>query len=295
MAYTEQTYTLNDGNKIPKIGFGVFQMSPDECEAAVTEALKDGYRLIDTANAYMNERAVGRAMKKSGLKREDIFLTTKIMPVDFGYEKTRAAIDSTLKRLDTPYIDLLLLHIRFGNYLGAWKAMEEAVSEGKIRSIGFSNFEGPQIEDIVKNAKIMPAVDQIECHPYFQEHSIRKLLDQYHIQVESYYPVGHGDKKLYAEPALNELAEKYGKSVIQIILRWHVQEGFIPIPKSTNPEHIKSNLDIFDFELTEDDMNRIRALDTDTSYFAENLKGVTEEQHAAMFLNQPHPDYDAQK
>ncbi|MGI6205618.1 MAG: aldo/keto reductase [Anaerovoracaceae bacterium] len=290
-----KTYKLNNGTEIPRIGFGVFMMSPDECEKAVLEAFRDGYRLIDTANAYMNERAVGRAMKKSGLPREEIYLTTKIMPVDFGYEKTKAAIDATLKRLDTPYIDLLLLHIRFGDYPGAWKAMEEAVGEGKVKSIGFSNFEAPQIEDIVSHASIMPAVDQIECHPYFQEHEIRTLLKKYGIQVECYYPVGHGDKKLLEEPVLNELADKYGKSVVQIILRWHEQEGFIPLPKSTNPEHIKSNIDIFDFALTEEEMEKIRGLDTNRSYFQDYYDNTTEEEHAKQFLDVPHPDYDAQK
>jgi diketogulonate reductase-like aldo/keto reductase len=291
----KKTYILNNGTEIPRIGFGVFMMTPDECESAVLEALKDGYRLIDTANAYMNERAVGRAMKKSGLPREEIYLTTKIMPIDFGYEKTKAAIDATLKRLDTPYIDLLLLHIRFGDYLGAWKAMEEAVRDGKVRSIGFSNFEAPQIEDIVSHATIMPAVDQIECHPYFQEHAIRELLKKYGIQVECYYPVGHGDKKLMEEPVLRAMADKYGKSVVQVILRWHEQEGFLPIPKSTNPEHIKSNLNIFDFELTDDEMNAIRGLDTNRSYFQDYYDKTTEEEHAKQFLDVPHPDYDAQK
>lgn len=291
----EKTYTLNNGMKIPRIGFGVFMMTPDECESAVLEALKDGYRLIDTANAYMNERAVGRVMKKSGLKREEIFLTTKIMPIDFGYEKTKAAIDATLKRLDTSYIDLLLLHIRFGDYLGAWKAMEEAVRDGKVKSIGFSNFEAPQIEDIVSHASIMPAVDQIECHPYFQEHAIRELLGKYGIQVECYYPVGHGDRKLLEEPVLKAMAEKYGRSVVQIILRWHEQEGFLPIPKSTNPAHIRSNLDIFDFALTDEEMNEIRALDTNRSYFQDYYDRTTEEEHAKQFLDVPHPDYDAQK
>jgi diketogulonate reductase-like aldo/keto reductase len=290
-----ETYRLNNGTEIPKIGFGVFMMSPDECEKAVGEAFQAGYRLIDTANAYMNERAVGRAMKKSGLPREDIYLTTKIMPVDFGYEKTKAAIDATLKRLDTPYIDLLLLHIRFGDYLGAWKAMEEAVREGTVKSIGFSNFEAPQIEDVVSHASIMPAVDQIECHPYFQEHAIRELLKKYEIQVESYYPVGHGDKKLLEEPVLKGMAAKYGKSVVQIILRWHVQEGFIPLPKSTNPKHIKDNIDIFDFALTEAEMSQIRALDTNRSYFQDYYDHTTEEEHAKQFLDVTHPDYDAQK
>ena len=291
-----KTFTLNNGKTVPVIGFGVFMMNdPAECEQAVLEALAAGYRHIDTANAYMNERAVGRAMRKSGLPREEIFLTTKIMPCDFGYEKAKAAIDSTLARLDTPYLDLLLLHIRFGDYLGAWRALEEAVEVGKVRSIGISNFEEPQLLELVSHAKILPAVDQIECHPYFQERSLRKLLEKYRIQVESYYPVGHGDQKLLREPVLTALAEKYKKSTVQIILRWQVQEGFVPLPKSTNPAHMKANLDIFDFKLTEAEMNAIRAMDIDTSYFAANMSAMTEEQHAAIYLNTPHPDYDAQK
>lgn len=286
---------LNNGTKMPAVGFGVFMMSPEECEKAVLEAFQAGYRHIDTANAYMNERAVGRAMKKSGLPREEIYLTTKIMPLDFGYEKTKAAIDSTLARLDTPYIDLLLLHIRFGDYMGAWKAMEEAVDAGKVKSIGFSNFEEPQIMDIVSHARIMPAADQIECHPYFQERSIRKMLKKYGIQVTCYYPVGHGDQKLLAEPALVAMAEKYGKSVVQVILRWHLQEGFVPLPKSTNPQHIRDNFDIFDFQLDDTEMEQIRSLDTNRSYFADTVDNMTEEEHAAMFLNVPYPDYDAQE
>lgn len=286
---------LSDGNEIPRIGFGVFQMDPDTCERSLGEALSAGYRLVDTANAYMNERAVGRAIRKSDVPRDQVFLTTKLMPVDFGRGKTAKAIDSTLKKLGTDYVDLLLLHIRFGDILGAWEDMEDAVAAGKVRSLGFSNFEAPQVETITSNARVQPVVDQIELHPYFQEHDMRRLLAEHRIQVESYYPVGHGDKKLFAEPALREIASAHGKSVGQVILRWHVQEGFIPLPKSTNPEHIRENLDIFDFGLSDEEMAAIRALDTDRSYFADNLEGVTEEQHARMFLDVEHPDYDAQK
>ena len=274
------TFKLNNGYSIPQIGFGVFQMTPDECESAVLEAFQAGYRLIDTANAYMNERAVGRAMKQSGLDREDIFLTTKIMPQDFGYEKTKAAIEKTLQRLDTPYIDLLLLHIRFGDYLGAWRALEDAVEEGKVRSIGISNFDEARIQKILEEGRIVPQVDQIECHPYFQERELRKLLDRYDIRVESFYPVGHGDKNLLSEPVFAELGKKYGKSAAQIILKWHVQEGFIPLPKSTNPQHIKENIEL-DFELTEEDMEKIRAVDKNLSYF-----NATEEEQEALFLSQ---------
>lgn len=283
-------FILNNGNSIPAIGFGVFMITdPDECEKAVLEAFKDGYRLIDTANAYMNEKAVGRAIKKSGLKREEIFLTTKIIPQDFGYEKTKEAIKKTLARLDTPYIDLLLLHIRFGDYLGAWKALEEAVAERKVLSIGISNFDEERILKIIEEGNIIPQVDQIECHPYFQQHSLRKLLDEYNIQVESFYPVGHGDPNLLHEPLFKELGNKYGKSPVQIILKWHEQEKFVAIPKSTNPQHIKDNIDLDDFQLTEDEMNQIRRIDKDRSYF-----DMPEGDQAEMFLSQ-HIDFDNQK
>jgi diketogulonate reductase-like aldo/keto reductase len=287
--------TLNNGRRMPAIGFGVFQMTPEVCEESVLKALSYGYRLIDTANAYMNERAVGRAMKKSGLSREEIFLTTKIMPCDFGYEQTLKAIDETLARLNTDYIDLLLLHIRFGDYMGAWRALEKAVKDGTVRNIGVSNFEEEQLNDILQNGTIVPQVDQIECHPYFQEKAIRKLLEQYDIRVESYYPVGHGDKRLLEETVIKSLAAKYGKTPVQIILRWHIQEGFVPLPKSTNPDHIKLNLDVFDFSLTDEDMSKMSLLDTNRSYFQDYYDKVSEEEHAAMFLNQPHPDYNAQK
>lgn len=290
-----RTFKLNDGHEIPVIGFGVFEMTPDQCEESVVEALHAGYRLIDTANAYMNERAVGRAMKKSGIAREEIFLTTKLMPLDFPYEDAKKAIDETLARLDTPYIDLLLLHIRFGDYLGAWKALEEAVADGKVHSIGVSNFEEKELTDIMNNGQIIPAVNQIECHPYFQERNLRRFMKEHQILTECYYPIGHGDKKLMEEPVLKNLAERYNKSVVQIILRWHYQEGFVPLPKSTNPQHIKENLDIYDFELTADEMEQIRAMDTNKSYFDDYYSSVTEEEHAAMFLNQPKPDYNAQK
>lgn len=290
-----QMVTLNNGVQMPAIGFGVFMMQPEECEASVLAALESGYRLIDTANAYMNERAVGRAMKKSGIAREELFLTTKIMPCDFGRAETARAIKETLARLDTPYIDLLLLHIRFGDYLGAWAALEDAVEAGTVKAIGISNFDEEQIGAILSNGRMVPQVDQIECHPYFQERSLRKLLDAHDIRVESYYPVGHGDKKLLEEPVFGRLGEKYGKSPVQIILRWHIQEGFVPLPKSTDPAHIRANLDVFDFALTDGELEEIRGLDTDTSYFAANVAGMTEEEHGAMYLKQPHPDYNTQK
>ena len=197
-------------------------------------------------------------------------------------------IEKTLKRLDTTYIDLLLLHIRFGDYMGAWRALEDAVEEGTVRSIGISNFDEERIRNIIQNGRIVPQVDQIECHPYFQERTMCRFLDQYHIQVESFYPVGHGDKNLLGEAVFTELGKKYGKTPVQIILKWHEQEGFVAIPKSLNPQHRKENLNIADFDLTEDEMNRIRAIDKDRSYF-----NATEEEQEKMFLGQS-VDFDNQ-
>ena len=286
---------LNDGHRIPAIGLGVFLMEPDVCEKACRQAFADGYRLIDTANSYMNEKAVGRAVKKSGLKREEIYLSSKIMPIDFGYEKTQRAIEATLRRLDTPYLDLLLLHIRFGDYMGAWKACEKAVREGAVKSIGISNFNPPEIRRIAEEGEILPAVDQIECHPYFQQKKMRALLKQYGIQAESWFPLGHGDQKLQHETVLQQLGRKYRKSPVQIILRWHVQEGLIPLPKTSDPAHIKENFDIFDFCLTDEEMAEIRKLDMDRSYFQAEYDQTNEEERAAEYLQVEHPDYDGQK
>lgn len=291
----EQKIKLNDGHSMPVMGLGVFMMEPDTCERAVRQAFDDGYRLIDTANSYMNERAVGRAMKASGLKREEICLTTKIMPIDFGYEKTKLAIDATLKRLNTPYIDLLLLHIRFGDYMGAWKALEEAVKEGKVKSIGISNFNEKEILDIAEHGTILPAVDQIECHPYFQQKKMRAFLKQYDIQAESWFPIGHGSQKLLNDPLLLHLAEKYDRTLVQIILRWHVQEGLIPLPKAVDPVHLKENIHIFDFHLEDKDMEKIENLDTGRSFFQDEYDRESEAERAAEYLNIEHPDYDSQK
>ena len=225
--------------------------------------------------------------EKSGLAREEIFLTTKIMPKDFGYAKTKTTIDKTLARLDIPYIDLLLLHIRFGDYMGAWKALEDAVYDGKMRSIGISNFDEARIENIISKGRIVPQVDQIECHPYFQERTLRRLLDKHNIRVESFYPVGHGDKNLLSEPVFEELAQKYGKSPVQIILKWHIQERFIPLPKSTNHQHISDNISLV-FSLSAEDMEKIRAIDKDKSYF-----DTPEEEQERIFMSQ-NIDFDDQ-
>ena len=264
-----QTYiTLNDGTKIPQFGLGVY-MVPEgaETENAVLDALKMGVRHIDTAHAYQNERSVGKAVKESGIPREEIWITTKLWPHEYGEGKTAEAIDKMLTRLGTDYIDLLLLHQQFGDYLGAWKDMEKAVKAGKVKSIGISNFESERLEELCEAAEIKPSVLQVECHPYYQQNGLKKRIAKYGTVIESWYPLGHGDKGLIGEAVFTKLAEKYGKSNVQIILRWHIQEGNIVFPKTTNPQHMKDNFDIFDFELTADEMAEIRALDNGKRFF----------------------------
>ncbi|MDB6353904.1 aldo/keto reductase [Trichococcus sp. K1Tr] len=269
----EQTYiTLNDGNKIPQFGLGVFQIPGDEkTKEACLEAFKLSYRHIDTAHAYQNERGVGQAVKESGIPREEIWITTKLWPSEYGEGKTAKAIDKMLERLQTDYIDLLLLHQQFGDYLGAWKDMEKAVAEGKVKSIGLSNFESERLEEVLTAATINPSVLQVECHPYYQQNDLKKRIAPYNTVIESWYPLGHGDAALIEEPVFTKLAEKYGKTNAQIILRWHIQEGIIVFPKSSNPVHIKENIDIFDFELTEEEMNEIRQLDKGFRYYTRTL------------------------
>ena len=269
----KQTYiTLNDGNKIPQFGLGVFQIPGDEkTKEACLEAFKLGYRHIDTAHAYQNERGVGQAVKESGIPREEIWITSKLWPSEYGEGKTAKAIDKMLERLQTDYIDLLLLHQQFGDYLGAWKDMEKAVAENKVKSIGLSNFESERLEEVLAAATINPSVLQVECHPYYQQNDLKKRIAPYNTVIESWYPLGHGDAALIEEPVFTKLAEKYGKTNAQIILRWHIQEGIIVFPKSSNPVHIKENIDIFDFELTEEEMNEIRQLDKGFRYYTRTL------------------------
>ena len=269
----EQTYiTLNDGNKIPQFGLGVFQIPGDEkTKEACLEAFKLGYRHIDTAHAYQNERGVGQAVKESGIPREEIWITSKLWPSEYGEGKTAKAIDKMLERLQTDHIDLLLLHQQFGDYLGAWKDMEKAVAESKVKSIGLSNFESERLEEVLAAATINPSVLQVECHPYYQQNDLKKRIAPYNTVIESWYPLGHGDAALIEEPVFTKLAEKYGKTNAQIILRWHIQEGTIVFPKSSNPVHIKENIDIFDFELTEEEMNEIRQLDKGFRYYTRTL------------------------
>ena len=256
--------TLNNGLKMPMAGIGTFLLSPDEAEASVLAALEDGYRLIDTANAYVNEKAVGRAMKKSGLKREEIFLETKLWP---SFYEDDNAVDKTLERLGTEYIDLLLIHQPAGNYVAGYRQMEKAYKEGKVKAIGLSNFNQGQIEEILGLCEVKPAVLQTEVHPYFQEQELKKFLSKEGMVIQAWYPLGHGDKALLEEPLFTELAKKYGKTNAQIILRWHIQDGNIVIPGSKNPAHIQDNFDLFDFSLTEEEMAKIAALDKNTRYY----------------------------
>ena len=253
--------TLNDGNKIPQIGIGVFKIeSNQKTEEACLEALKIGYRHIDTAHSYHNERGVGRAIKKCNLKREEIFVTSKLWPTEYGKDITLKAIDEMLERLQLDYLDLILLHIPASDYVEAWKELEKAKELGKVKSIGLSNFEGEVLEDILKVAKIKPAVIQVKCNPYFNQHEFKKKIAKDNILLEAWFPIGHGDPKLLNDPLFEKLGKKYNKSNVQVILRWHLQENNIFIPKSSNPAHIMDNFNIFDFQLTKEEMDEISKL-----------------------------------
>ena len=264
--------TLNNGIKMPMAGIGTFLLTPDEAEASVLSALQCGYRLIDTANAYVNEKAVGRAMKRSGLKREEIFLETKLWP---SFYEQGDAVEKTLQRLDTDYIDLLLIHQPAGNYVAGYRLMEKAYKEGKVKAIGLSNFNEKQIQEILDICEVKPAVLQTEVHPYSQEKKLKEFLDKEGIVIQAWYPLGHGDKALQQEPLFTELGKKYGKSNAQVILRWHIQDGNIVIPGSKNPAHIKDNFNLFDFTLTDDEMAKITALDKQKRYYTRTPEMLT--------------------
>lgn len=275
--------TLNNGKRIPQFGLGVYLITGDAAtERTCMEALKMGYRHIDTAHAYQNERGVGAAVRESGIAREKIWITSKLWPSEYGLGKTGVAIDKMLSRLDTDYIDLLLLHQQFGDYLGAWKDMEKAVASGKVTSIGLSNFESKRLEDILSTAQIKPAVLQVECHPYFRQSELKKRISPYGTVVESWYPIGHGDMNLINEPVFTRLGQKYGKTNVQIILRWHIQEGNVVFPKSTNPEHLRENINIFNFSLTGKEMQEIRALDRGQRFF--NMSVPDQERILGSFI-----------
>lgn len=259
--------TLNGGTRMPQLGIGVYQVSSADCGPTLARAFEVGYRLIDTANAYLNERAVGRAIRDSGVPREDVFLTSKLWPPDYRYDKAVDAIESTLIRLGTDYVDLLLLHQQYGDYHGAWRAMEEAVAAGRVRAVGVSNFDQQRFTDLAGKATILPAVAQVECHPYHQQRELKQFLTPFGTVLEAWYPLGHGHRALLAEPVFARLGEKYGKSPVQVILRWHMQEGNIAIPRSTDTAHITSNIEIFDFALAPEELSSIAQLDKRKPFF----------------------------
>lgn len=277
-------FTLSNGLEMPAVGIGTFLMTPEQAEEAVYTALTDGYRLIDTANAYMNERAVGRAIKKSKVAREDIFISTKIWPTE--YEK-EGAVDKSLQLLDTDYIDLLYIHQPSGNYMAGYRLLEKAYKEGKIKAIGISNFHDEKLEYLLENCEIKPHVIQLEEHPYFSDVKTLEMLAPCGTRLMAWYPLGHGDKALMEEPVFAELAAKYGKTNAQIILRWHVQNGTSVIPGSVNPKHIHENADIFDFSLTDDEMSAIGKLNKNTRYYVSTPE--IEESYAGYAI-----DLDAQ-
>lgn len=277
--------TLNNGIKMPMAGIGTFLLTPDEAEASVLSALACGYRLIDTANAYVNEKAVGRAMKKSGVSREEIFLETKLWPA--FYEQSDA-VEKTLERLDTDYIDLLLIHQPAGNYIAGYKLMEKVYKEVKVKAIGLSNFSQSQIREILDICEVKPVVLQTEVHPYYQEKKLKDYLKKEGIVIQAWYPLGHGDKALLEEPLFQELGKKYGKSSAQIILRWHIQAGNIVIPGSKSPAHIQDNFDLFDFSLTAWEMAQISIMDKNVRYYTSTPELL--QRYAAMV-----PPVDEQK
>ena len=277
--------TLNNGIQMPMAGIGVFLLKPQETELSVTSALRDGVRLIDTANAYMNEKAVGRAIKKSGVAREEIFLVTKLWPTVYSDPN---AIDETLARLDTDYIDLLLLHQPAGDWRNGYKMMEKAYKEGKVRAIGLSNFPDEWLKEIIETSEIRPQMVQVEAHPYFPQTELKKILKENDMGLMAWYPLGHGDKSLINEEVFTRLAGKYGKSNAQIILRWHIQSGNVIFPGSRNPAHIKDNFNIFDFELTEEEMEEIKGIDKNVRYYNSTIEEA--QKYASMAL-----DFDSQE
>lgn len=282
-----ESFTLRNGAQIPALGYGVFEMTGDEVRQHLPQAIDAGIRHIDTANAYFNEIAVGEVVRNSSIDRSEFFITSKLWPRDYGYEDCKKAIDATLRRLNMDYVDLLLLHQPYGNYTEAWKALEEAQAEGKVRSIGLSNFNRSKFQEVLDMATVVPEVLQVELHPYWNQHEMRAWLEPMGVRFEAWYPLGHGDPALLQEPVLTQLAEKYGKTPAQVILRWDFQNGVVTFPKSLNPEHMRQNMDIFDFELSDDEMAAINGLEKDAPYYV-----VPEEAPAFIAAT---PDFDQQQ
>ena len=278
-------FTLRNQVQIPAVGIGTFMMTPDQAEQAVVDALACGYRMIDTAQAYMNERAVGRGVKRSGVAREDIFISTKIWASQYLTEGT---VEKSLELLGTDYIDLMFIHQPAGDFMAGYRKLEKAYKEGKIKAIGISNFQGEKLKKLLEECEIKPHVIQMEAHPYYRDEETISALAPCGRRVMAWYPLGHGDHALLEEPIVKELAEKYEKSTAQVILRWHTQVGNIVIPGSTNPEHIKANLDIFGFELTDEEMKKMEGLNKNVRYY------YPDEEKLAAYVNMK-IDLDSQK
>lgn len=281
-----QKIVLNNGVEMPILGFGVFQIpESEECERSVIDALQTGYRLIDTAAAYLNEDTVGQAIKKSGIAKEELFVTTKLWVQDTGYEKTKQAFEKSLQRLQLDYLDLYLIHQPFGDVYGSWRAMEELYKAGKIRAIGVSNFQPDRIMDLIVHNDVVPAVNQIEVHPFCQQVETQTFLRENSVQIESWGPFAEGKNDIFKNGLLLSIAEKYSKTVAQVILRWLTQRGVVVIPKSVRRERIVENFNIFDFELSLEDMNAIMTLDTRTSLFLDHRDPKTVKRFGAAKLN----------
>ncbi len=259
--------TLSNGVKMPQLGYGVYQVSKDKCERCVLDALKVGYRHIDTAQSYFNEEEVGSAIAKSGIPRKDIFLTTKVWIEHYGYEETKKSILVSLEKLKTDYIDLVLLHQPFADYYGAWRALEDLYDKGKIRAIGISNFYPDRMVDMCAFSRIRPMVNQVEAHPFNQQIEAQKWMEKYGVQIEAWAPLGEGRGDLFNNPVIAEIGQKYGKTTAQVMLRWELQRGIVVIPKSVHIERMQENLDVFDFELSAADMETMATLDRKQSSF----------------------------
>jgi 2,5-diketo-D-gluconate reductase A len=262
-----QTVTLNNGVQMPILGFGVYQIPAEQSEQAVTDALAAGYRHIDTAAAYGNEEAVGRAIKSSGIPRDELFVTTKLWIQDAGEDNAKRAFETSLQRLGLDHLDLYLIHQPFGDYYSSWRAMQDLHRQGVIKAIGVSNFHPDRLVDLIDHNEITPAVNQIETHPYFQRTADQELMRERGVQIESWGPFAEGRNNLFTDPTLSEIGAAHGKSVAQVVLRWLIQRDVVVIPKSVRPERMAENFDVFDFTLTDDEMTRIAGMDTGTSAF----------------------------
>jgi diketogulonate reductase-like aldo/keto reductase len=271
-----QTVKLNNGVEMPVLGFGVFQVTDlDECERSVMDAIETGYRLIDTAQSYMNEEAVGKAIKRSGVARKDLFITTKLWIQSNGYEGTKKAFEASLKKLQLDYLDLYLVHQPFGDVYGEWRAMEELYKEGKVRAIGVSNFQPDRLIDLIIHNEIVPAVNQVEIHPFHQQTEAQQFMIENEVQTESWGPFAEGKNDIFKNELLRSIGDKYGKSIAQVTLRWLTQRGIVAIPKSVRKERMAENLNSLDFELTAEEMDQIKTLDTNASSFFDHRDPAT--------------------